>query len=89
LNLEDEANAATAGLIGSGLSKEAVLGIIQDEDSCQDSDFSGDEEKVVPPATGVVPSKTDEPSKPVDLTKLKNKDSSLAVRDPVNTAPPA
>lgn len=28
LKLQDEAKAATAGLIGAGLSKEAVLGII-------------------------------------------------------------
>jgi hypothetical protein len=28
LNLEDEANAAAAGLLGSGMNKEAVLGII-------------------------------------------------------------
>ena len=35
-----------AGQMGSGLSKDAVLGIIQDEDSCQDSDFSGDDDKV-------------------------------------------
>lgn len=51
LKLQDEAKAATAGLIGAGLSKEAVLGIIQDDqDSCQDSDFSEDDRNV-PPAT--------------------------------------
>lgn len=44
LNLEDEANVAAAGLLGSGMNKEAVLGIIQDADSCQDSDFSGDDQ---------------------------------------------
>ena len=42
----DEVDTATAGLLGSGLSKDVVLDIIKDEeDSCQDSDFSGDEEK--------------------------------------------
>lgn len=46
--LDEDSNAATAGLLGSGLTKDAVLGIIKDEeDSCQDSDFSGDEEKKV------------------------------------------
>jgi hypothetical protein len=46
--VDDEANAATTGLLGSGLSKDAVLDIIKDEeDSCQDSDFSGDEDPKV------------------------------------------
>ena len=47
--LDEDANyAATVGLLGSGLTKDAVLGIIKDEeDSCQDSDFSGDDEKKV------------------------------------------
>lgn len=45
LGVDDEANAATAGLLGSGLSKDVVLDIIKDEeDSCQDSDFSGDDD---------------------------------------------
>ena len=44
--IDEEVNAATVGLLGSGLTKDAVLGIIKDEeDSCQDSDFSGDDEK--------------------------------------------
>lgn len=46
LNMEDDPGAAMQGQVGNGLSKEAVLGIIQDEDSCQDSDFSGDDDKV-------------------------------------------
>ena len=33
--LDEDANAATVGLLGSGLTKDAVLGIIKDEeDSC-------------------------------------------------------
>lgn len=47
-NLDDEANTAAAGLIGAGMSKDVVLGIIKDEGSCQDSDFSGDDDKFVP-----------------------------------------
>lgn len=46
LGQEDDPSAPMAGQMGSGLSKDAVLGIIQDEDSCQDSDFSGDDDKV-------------------------------------------
>lgn len=32
LGVDDEANAATAGLLGSGLSKDVVLDIIKDEE---------------------------------------------------------
>ena len=31
----------------ANVKKSGTLGIIKDEDSCQDSDFSGDDEKLV------------------------------------------